>query len=615
MKNRWTAMLLLICLVFSLAGMCSPALAESYTVYVASNTLKVYQKASSSAKLLGTMSYGEKMTCTAVKDDWAQVKNGDGNVGYCKRSSLTTENPNTLDEQVFINRAGAKVYKKPSTSAEVMLKVSDTGSTYTAVAVTEDGDWVRLKNGKYYGYAQVKYVSPVSDRDAAADMEKEEDKKEESEEVNRKVYVAANTLKVFKTSSTSSKQLGVMSYGESMTLVKKLDDEWAQVRNSSGAEGYCKLSGLTAENPNKVAFTAFATENKVRIYLRPDTSVKQLGRLNEGEGIDVIAVTPDEQWARVEMSDGQKGYVQVKYLSLEEASEKEDEAEDFYSTAYISTGIAKVYAEPDTDSKLLGNLAYGEETTLLSVNDGWAKIQNASGNVGYIHYGALTAENPNSYNKTIYAAREVVKAYARPDVDSGAVAELSLNETMTLVAVVDGEIWGRVLLSSGDFAYVMAEECAMKPVEEENVSPEPPASDNNDDLAGDASAANAIIALAKEQLGDPYIYSASGPDSFDCSGLSYYCFKEITGIKLKRTAYAQGYDESYKKITDASDLKAGDLVFFNTNSADSDLSDHSGIYIGGGKFIHASSAAARVITSDLSSGYYQRTFSWGRRVL
>ena len=47
---------------------------------------------------------------------------------------------------------------------------------------------------------------------------------------------------------------------------------------------------------------------------------------------------------------------------------------------------------------------------------------------------------------------------------------------------------------------------------------------------------------------------------------------------------------------------------------DSDLSDHVGTYLGSGKFIHASSAAGKVIISTVTSGYYNRVFSWGRRV-
>ena len=62
-----------------------------------------------------------------------------------------------------------------------------------------------------------------------------------------------------------------------------------------------------------------------------------------------------------------------------------------------------------------------------------------------------------------------------------------------------------------------------------------------------------------------------------------------------------------------SELERGDLVCFDT-VVDNDLSDHVGIYLGKGWFIHASSVAKMVIVSDLSTGYYNRVFSWGRRI-
>ena len=121
-----------------------------------------------------------------------------------------------------------------------------------------------------------------------------------------------------------------------------------------------------------------------------------------------------------------------------------------------------------------------------------------------------------------------------------------------------------------------------------------------------------VIYVAQSKLGKPYVWGAFGPDKFDCSGFTYYCFKQI-GVELKQSAYTQGYDSGLPMISSLTDLRRGDLVYFNTVN-DSDLSDHAGIYLGNGYFIHASSGGGKVMVSNLASGYYNRVFSWGRRV-
>ncbi len=130
------------------------------------------------------------------------------------------------------------------------------------------------------------------------------------------------------------------------------------------------------------------------------------------------------------------------------------------------------------------------------------------------------------------------------------------------------------------------------------------------------SQAERVIEIAKSKLGSPYVYAQEGPDSFDCSGFTYYVMKQL-GISLPRTAYNQGYDQYGVKITDRNNLLPGDLVFFNTNSGDGDLSDHAGIYLGNGDFIHANSGSAMsvVISNMNTSSFYNAAFSWGRRVL
>lgn len=126
--------------------------------------------------------------------------------------------------------------------------------------------------------------------------------------------------------------------------------------------------------------------------------------------------------------------------------------------------------------------------------------------------------------------------------------------------------------------------------------------------------AHPLVNEAQKHLNKPYVYSATGPKSFDCSGFVYYCIKEVYGFEIKRTAREQGYDEDYLKINSIKQLKIGDLVFFNT-VRDKDLCDHAGIYIGNNQFIHSSSGSRKVVISELEGSYYEKLFSWGRRLI
>ena len=176
------------------------------------------------------------------------------------------------------------------------------------------------------------------------------------------------------------------------------------------------------------------------------------------------------------------------------------------------------------------------------------------------------------------------------------LGSLSTGTKLTGVAISPDEDWIR-LKNGSDYGYVLASDVDSTQI-----------NDNSETIA-------AVIALAKAQLGKKYVYGARGSSQVDCSSLTQYVYSNAAGVKLNRLAQQQGYDSRFERFTSASKLQKGDLVFFNTNDTDSDLCDHVGIYIGSSQFIHASSAAGKVVTSSLSSGYYSRTFSWGMRVL
>jgi cell wall-associated NlpC family hydrolase len=119
-----------------------------------------------------------------------------------------------------------------------------------------------------------------------------------------------------------------------------------------------------------------------------------------------------------------------------------------------------------------------------------------------------------------------------------------------------------------------------------------------------------LISLAKSKLGDSYVTAAAGPDHFDCSGFVYYVFKE-NGISIPRASLEQS--KSGKKIMRKS-LQRGDILSFDTH--DRGHVNHSGIYLGDGKFIHSSSGKAYGVTiSELDKGFYKDKFRWGVRKL
>ncbi|MEU9476413.1 NlpC/P60 family protein [Streptomyces sp. NPDC048191] len=114
------------------------------------------------------------------------------------------------------------------------------------------------------------------------------------------------------------------------------------------------------------------------------------------------------------------------------------------------------------------------------------------------------------------------------------------------------------------------------------------ASDTRDALEQAASATNARAAMAVSyayaKLGSPYVWGATGPNAFDCSGLVQAAYRSA-GISLPRTTYAQ--INAGRRVS-RSELRPGDLVFFYSGVS------HVGIYVGNGQMIHAPNPSAPV---------------------
>ncbi|SCG84434.1 putative lipoprotein yafL [Proteiniborus sp. DW1] len=117
-----------------------------------------------------------------------------------------------------------------------------------------------------------------------------------------------------------------------------------------------------------------------------------------------------------------------------------------------------------------------------------------------------------------------------------------------------------------------------------------------------------LASLISQEMGKPYQWGATGPSSYDCSGLIYSLYGKL-GIELPRVSRDQATAGTY---VSKENLTYGDLVFF---ARDGKNINHVGIYVGDGGFVHAPKAGEVVKISTLATGYYAKNYYTARRVL
>lgn len=117
-----------------------------------------------------------------------------------------------------------------------------------------------------------------------------------------------------------------------------------------------------------------------------------------------------------------------------------------------------------------------------------------------------------------------------------------------------------------------------------------------------------IVNFSKQYLGTPYVWGGTSLTSgVDCSGFVYSVYKNF-GITLNRSS--KGMYSSNGVSVSKSELKPGDLLFFNTSGSGV---SHVGMYIGNGEYIHA--ATVNVKISNLNDSYSTRTYVGAKRIL
>ena len=261
------------------------------------------------------------------------------------------------------------------------------------------------------------------------------------------------------------------------------------------------------------------------------------------------------------------------------------------SIQVVTNQAADVYRAASTGSEAV-TVPNGVEMKLTDYLNGWGKV-SLNGRTGYIQVKYLTLKKPLA----VYLSRDT-ELYS--DAGSGAVSMLGRGMKVYFQGI-DGD-YAKVSNSAGTL-------CGY--VELGALTSKKAAASGKTLTAGEKI--DVVLATARKQLGKPYALTADPPSSFNCAALVHYCFEAAEHGKVGAMLEDQVHNSRFARIDDIAALHRGDIVCFNFSGAD-DVIGHVGIYIGDGWFVHASVSDGKVTTGKLTSGYYNRTFSWGMRV-
>lgn len=406
----------------------------------------------------------------------------------------------------------------------------------------------------------------------------------------------------------TSNKVSELQAGSKIT-VKESNNGWVNVQTDDGQSGW--VSGYYVSdkdgNPiianNAVNNTDSTPANKAgkEVVNNKDTKITDSADYNQGNKA--------------------KSTTNIKESSSDVAVNSNAKIE---STASLNIRIG-----PSVSNGISGVIYKGEIFKVVSKSsNGWYKVLLKDGTTGWASgkYISLTAEQDKT-NITDYTQKNT-KQNAGPasqgrvnssvglNIRSGAgtgnsvIGTLANNATINIIGEENG--WYKIKLDNGRTGYVGANYISklsggsniVDNTSNSNVkgttNPETGAENNKTNTAKPTVTGNKVVDYAQKLLGTKYVWGGTSTQGFDCSGFTQYVYKKM-GINIPRVSRAQASAGSPVSL---SNIKPGDLLYFDTNG--SGTTSHVGIYMGNGKFIHASGTATnpeRVKVSNMSEGW------------
>ncbi len=349
------------------------------------------------------------------------------------------------------------------------------------------------------------------------------------------------------------------------------------------------------------------TASVLNVRSGASTSHSVVGKLYRGNTVSILETS--NGWHKVQLSNGKIGWVSGQYIT-KTSNPSPEQSESGYGK--VTASALNVRSGASTSHSVVGTLHKNDTVKLLSSSNGWFKVELSNGKTGWVsgQYITKTSEpstpdptpnpspeqNESGYGKVTASALNVRSGAS---TSHSVVGMLYKNDTVKLLSSSNG--WYKVELSNGKTGWVSGQYIT-KTSSPSTPNPNPGESSSNKQQA--------IVNLAKQQIGKPYVWGAEGPSSFDCSGLTYYVYKNAAGKTLPRTSVEQSKTGT---TVNRNNLQPGDLLFSSTNGSGS--VSHVGIYIGNGEMIHAPKPGDVVKRTNINTSYWNGVYLWAKRVI
>lgn len=422
--------------------------------------------------------------------------------------------------------------------------------------------------------------------------------------------VTADALRLRSQANTSSSVLSLAPHNSVVTLLEELDG-WYKVEYGNQV-GYMSADWLDVSLTGSEAVVGQGTVTADALNVRSGagTVYARLGLLYKGTTV-MILEDCGNGWYKVS-GGGYTGYVSAEWVKVSGSSNSGSDSSNNTTpigTGTVNTACLNVRSGAGTSYSRVGYLYSGNSVSILAdCGNGWYQISYGSGSAyvcaDYITRSGSGSGSSNSGSTTTQTTGTVTADAL--NVRSGAgtgysrLGLLYKGNSVTILGSTNG--WYQISYKNG-VGYVSAEYVST------GSSNSGSGNNNSGNNGGNNSSTSSIgeqaVALAKQQLGKPYVYGAAGPNSFDCSGLFYYVFNQL-GVNIARGSSSQYYNSG--TFVSEDDMQPGDLVYIFDPKYDGSggtlPTTHVLMYIGNNTVLHASTTSNSVRCDTLYGGYY-----------